>query len=59
MALNEADTRAKLIDPGLHARDWTEDIICYGKVRFAQALDAYQNAPNALSVMMHCQRIST
>ncbi len=27
MALNEADTRAKLIDPGLHGRGWTEDLI--------------------------------
>lgn len=27
MPLNEADTRAKLIDPGLHARGWTEDLI--------------------------------
>ncbi|PYM90554.1 MAG: restriction endonuclease subunit R [Candidatus Rokuibacteriota bacterium] len=25
--LGEADTRAKLIDPGLHARGWTEDLI--------------------------------
>ena len=27
MALGEADTRAKLIDPALHARGWTEDLI--------------------------------
>jgi type I restriction enzyme R subunit len=27
MALNEADTRAKLIDPSLHSRGWTEDSI--------------------------------
>jgi type I restriction enzyme R subunit len=26
-ALNEADTRAKLIDPAIHARGWTEDLI--------------------------------
>ena len=25
--LNEADTRAKLIDPALHARGWDEDLI--------------------------------
>ena len=25
MTLSEADTRAKLIDPALHARGWTED----------------------------------
>lgn len=27
MALSEADTRAKLIDPAIHARGWTEDHI--------------------------------
>jgi len=28
MPLNEAETRAKLIDPAIHARGWTEDLIC-------------------------------
>ncbi len=27
MGLNEADTRAKLIDPALHRIGWTEDLI--------------------------------
>ena len=27
MPLNEADTRAKLIDPALHSSGWTEDSI--------------------------------
>jgi len=27
MTLNEAETRAKLIDPALHSRGWTEDLI--------------------------------
>ena len=27
MGYNESDTRAKLIDPALHARGWTEDLI--------------------------------
>ncbi len=27
MSLNESDTRAKLIDPALHGRGWTEDLI--------------------------------
>src|SRR5262245_51112716 len=27
MGLNEADTRAKLLDPAIHARGWTEDLI--------------------------------
>lgn len=28
MPLSEADTRAKLIDPAIHARGWSEDMIC-------------------------------
>src|SRR5512139_3296879 len=27
MSLSESDTRAKLIDPAIHARGWTEDLI--------------------------------
>jgi len=27
MSFNEADTRAKLIDPTIHKRGWTEDLI--------------------------------
>jgi type I restriction enzyme R subunit len=27
MKLSEADTKAKLIDPALHQRGWTEDLI--------------------------------
>jgi type I site-specific restriction endonuclease len=27
MGLSETDTRAKLIDPAIHARGWTEDFI--------------------------------
>ena len=27
MPLNEADTRAKLIDPAIHKCGWTEDLI--------------------------------
>jgi type I site-specific restriction endonuclease len=27
MPLSESDTRAKLIDPALHARSWTKDLI--------------------------------
>jgi len=27
MSLSEADTKAKLIDPALHQRGWTEDLI--------------------------------
>lgn len=28
MTLSEADTRAKLIDPAIYARGWSEDLIC-------------------------------
>jgi len=28
MTLNEAETRAKLIDPAIHVRGWTDDLIC-------------------------------
>jgi type I restriction enzyme R subunit len=28
LALSEADTRAKLIDPAIHERGWSEDLIC-------------------------------
>ncbi len=28
MPLNESDARAKLIDPAIYARGWTEDLIC-------------------------------
>ena len=27
MTLNESDTRAKLIDPAIHKRGWSEDFI--------------------------------
>jgi type I restriction enzyme R subunit len=29
MGFNEADTRAKLIDPALHKIGWTEDLIIF------------------------------
>ena len=28
VGLSEADTRAKLFDPAIHARGWSEDLIC-------------------------------
>src|SRR5450830_1273699 len=28
LGLSEADTRSKLIDPAIHARGWSEDLIC-------------------------------
>ncbi len=38
MSLSEFDTRAKLIDPMLHARGWTEDLI--RRAETASGLDA-------------------
>ena len=32
MPLSESDTRAKLIDPAIHARQWTEDLIRPGHI---------------------------
>jgi type I restriction enzyme R subunit len=43
MALNEADTRAKLIDPALHARGWTEDLI--RREETAGAVEAVEGRP--------------
>jgi type I restriction enzyme R subunit len=41
MALNEADTRAKLIDPGLHRRGWTEE-----HIRREETAGAVEIGPN-------------
>ena len=43
MGLNEADTRAKLIDPALHARGWTEDLI--RREESAGAVDVVDGRP--------------
>ena len=43
MALNEADTRAKLIDPVLHSRGWTEDLI--RREETAQGIDIVEGKP--------------
>ena len=32
--MNEAETRAKLIDPALHGRGWTEDLIRLDRKEF-------------------------
>jgi type I restriction enzyme, R subunit len=37
MGLSESDTRAKLIDPAIHARGWTEDLI--GREETAGAIE--------------------
>lgn len=43
MGLGEADTRAKLIDPALHARGWTEDLI--RREETAGAVDIVEGRP--------------
>jgi type I restriction enzyme R subunit len=43
MAFSEADTRAKLIDPGLHSRGWTEDLI--RREETAQGIDITGGKP--------------
>jgi type I restriction enzyme R subunit len=43
MGLGESDTRAKLIDPGLHARGWTEDLI--RREETAGAIDIIEGKP--------------
>ena len=43
MALSEADTRAKLIDPILHSRGWTEDLV--HREETAQGVDIVDGKP--------------
>ena len=43
MTLSEADTRAKLIDPALHGRGWTEDLI--KREETAGAIDVRDGGP--------------
>ena len=46
MTLSEADTRAKLIDPALHARSWTKDLILREEIE-ARNYDLKAVNPNA------------
>jgi len=43
MSLTESDTRAKLIDPAIHARGWTEDLI--RREETAGAIEIVDNKP--------------
>jgi type I restriction enzyme R subunit len=43
MGLGEADTRAKLVDPALHRRGWTEDLI--RREETAGAIDIVDGRP--------------
>jgi len=47
VALSEADTRAKLIDPALHVRGWTEDLI--RREETAGAVDILDGRPRRRS----------
>ena len=38
--LSEADTRAKLIDPAIHQRGWTEDLTCLEEMACAIEIGA-------------------
>lgn len=43
MGLNEADTRAKLIDPAIHERGWSEDLI--RREETAGAIEVFEGKP--------------
>ncbi|MBN9120846.1 MAG: DEAD/DEAH box helicase family protein [Planctomycetes bacterium] len=45
MSFNEADTRAKLIDPAIHARGWTEDFIRREETPGAVEIDPITKRP--------------
>ena len=47
MSFNEADTRAKLIDPAIHKRGWTEDLI--RREETAGAVDIFNGKPRRRS----------
>lgn len=66
MGLSEADTRAKLIDPCIHHRGWTEDLIRReetagmivvdngrAKSRAADAWATWRIAPPCLPISLH------
>lgn len=52
MGLGEADTRAKLIDPALHARGWTEDLI-----RREETVKVGKKTPLTLAHFEECLRL--
>jgi len=53
MPLGEADTRAKLIDPALHTRGWTEDL-----VRREETAGAIERRTHpAGSIFSRCERL--
>ncbi len=56
MSLNEADTRAKLIDPRLHKRGWSEDWIrreeTAGRVQFIGSLEKPRRAQKRIDYVL-------
>jgi len=47
MPLSESDTRAKLIDPTIHARGWTEDLI--RREETAGSIEIFDGSPRRRS----------
>jgi type I site-specific restriction endonuclease len=60
MGLSEADTRAKLIDPALHSRGWTEDLIrreespCAIKIIAEYAINSHPAIHSIDAQIDHC-----
>ena len=56
MGYNEADTRAKLIDPAIHARGWTEDLIRREEsARTGEIITANQDGNTKAVLIIHCE----
>src|SRR5215216_4226212 len=47
MPMNEADPRAKLIDPAIYARGWTNDLVC--REETAGAIEIIEGKPRKQS----------
>jgi type I site-specific restriction endonuclease len=56
MSLSEADTRAKLIDPILHRRGWTEDLFCREETARAGGFEALKNLGNPNEIVNETKR---
>lgn len=56
MSLSEADTRAKLIDPILHRRGWTEDLIRREETARAGGFETLKNHGNPNEIINEAKR---
>jgi len=52
----ESDTRAKLIDPGLHACGWTEDLI--RREETAGAVEIVDGRPRRRAIRLHIRALT-